>query len=203
MRNFILAVLACTMLVSCKYTILKIHGVNPKYTPTVAKTKKYATKLHIDSTQSFYTDTTWINAIAQQYGKTSQFYHDMYQPLGAFYYDSTGRQVASMINCYAGGFLYLKWNRNNALATFPPKQNVPTDSSWVLQKHLKNLAPLYNATVPKDTTVYVVVIHWSHYMGRQNKRFLKYYRKNLLLAPKIIRVLYVNTDILLEQLDDK
>lgn len=207
MRTILLSLLVCSILCSCQPTLLTLYGIHPGYKPTMAKTKRYARRLGIDTAQSFYVDTAYTNYIAKQFAGQKQFYHDMYQPLGAFYYRAAdGKPETAMVNCYAGGFIKLKWNRDNALEkSFPPQQLMPLDSlqQWNLNSHLQQIKALYDIPPPSaGNAEYVVFIHWSHYMGRHNKYFLRQYRKNLKKAPAgSVKVFYVNTDILLDEMD--
>jgi hypothetical protein len=118
------------------------------------------------------------------------------QPLQALYYEKNGQLKSFQINCYAGGFPNLNWNRNEILTTFPPLQQAPLDSVLPLNNHLKFLRPL--STKQKfsiDDFDYIVIVYWSRFMGRQSKRLIHFVQDNCKLATdKNVKVIYANTD---------
>lgn len=118
------------------------------------------------------------------------------QPLQALYYEKNGELKSFQINCYAGGFPNLNWNRNETLTTFPPRQQAPLDSILPLNNHLKFLRPL--STTQKfsiDDFDYIVIVYWSRFMGRQSKRLIHFVQDNCKLATdKKVKVIYANTD---------
>ncbi len=119
-----------------------------------------------------------------------------YQPLQALYFNNKGKLESFQINCYAGGFPNLIWDRDSILTTFPPKLQAPLDS--ILSDSFLNsfLKPISNAAdVKLGDYDYLVYIFYSKFMGRQNKRFINYIQKNIELSyKKQVRVVYINMD---------
>lgn len=118
------------------------------------------------------------------------------QPLQAMYFDAAGSLVSFHINCYAGGFPNLQWNRNEAMNVFPPKPQAPADSILPLElltKYLNPTSPRHAAlSSPND---YTVVVFWNRFMGRQSKRLVRTVQDNLSKASTSrVRVVYVNND---------
>lgn len=119
-----------------------------------------------------------------------------YQPLQACYYNQSGYLESFQINCYAGGFPNLKWNRDGIFNTFIPKQQAPLDSLFDLKQH-QNFIQAYPFTNPhiEREYDYTIVVHWSIYFGRQSKRLIRFVQKNAALAnPYTLRIIYVNVD---------
>jgi hypothetical protein len=71
-----------------------------------------------------------------------------YQPLQALYYNANGELSRFYVNCYAGGFPQLKWNRNGILNTFPPQHQAPVDS--ILS--LKTLSNFLHPVAPESSS---------------------------------------------------
>lgn len=119
-----------------------------------------------------------------------------FQPLQALYYDNSGQLVSFHVNCDAGGFPNLKWNRFGAFDTFLLKHQAPVDSILSLRKHLDFLTPIHQST-STDWSAFddVVIVHWIRFMGRQGKRLIEIVQKNVGLDTHLnSRVIYVNND---------
>ena len=119
-----------------------------------------------------------------------------YQPLQALYFNKVGELESFQINCYAGGFPNLEWDRDSILTTFPPKIQAPLDTLISELLLISFLKPTFNAT---DFTIgnydYNVYVFYGKFMGRQNKRFINFIQENGKLSnDKNVRVIYINTD---------
>lgn len=157
----------------------------------------YAKKYNINSTENYELDTAYFTFLKSFDTKLfKQQIKNHYPPLHALYYNKTGQLQSFQINCYAGGFPNLKWNKNGIIKTFPPKQQAPLDTIISLKTQLKFLKPLSNTE--KSTTndyYYIVIIYWSKFMGRQSKRLIGFVQDNVKLATdKRVKIIYVNTD---------
>ena len=118
------------------------------------------------------------------------------QPSQALYYDQNGNLSSFQINCYAGGFPNLKWDRNEIMTTFPPKEQAPIDSILPLDKHLEFVQNLpQSEKISLDRYDYIVLVHWNKFMGRQSKNLIKTVQENAELKGKHkVKIIYVNTD---------
>lgn len=157
---------------------------------------KYSKKYNIPLADSYELTPSYDNYLASLDNKRYQTQKNNHnQPLQALYYNRTGHLEGFLTNCYAGGFPNLHWNRNNLLKSFPPQQ-APVDSILSLDHQLSYLQPLSETVLFAPANYdYVVVVHWSRYMGRQSKRFIRYVQKNSKLAPHLkIKLIYVNND---------
>jgi hypothetical protein len=119
-----------------------------------------------------------------------------YQPLQALYYNQDNLLTSFQVNCYAGGFPNLNWERDSIMKSFPPLKQAPIDSILPLATHLSFLHPL--AATNEVTTSdydYIVFVYWNRFMGRQSEHFIETIQKNKQLAGSLkVRYLYVNTD---------
>jgi hypothetical protein len=121
---------------------------------------------------------------------------DLLQPIQAMYFDASGKLISYHINCYAGGYPNLNWNRNGNFDVFPAKTQAPCDSLMTLSWLLAHLKPVEYPCVKMKDLDYTVVVFWSSWTGRQSRHLVEYVQKNLKLASKEtrIQIMYVNTD---------
>lgn len=204
-------ILSLLFFTSCS-PILGLYGVHNPHKLNDKKIIRTAKRLKIQETQLFQLDTSFYSAlkafdtiqcdslsalsVQEAKQKIKKYINNHIQPLQAMYFDESGKLVSFQINCYAGGFPNLKWNRDSILEYFPPKKQAPIDSlvsQVMLSKYLlSNPASEKLVPINKEFTVYVF---WSKFMGRQNRRFLRYIRNNAALAQnKKVNFLFVNTD---------
>lgn len=193
----ILLILLMSGLTSCSAVILGLYGVkNPKFVQdkTIIQT---ARKYNIPSSDNYKLETGYLSYLFSL--DTVQYKEEIknhYQPLQALYYDSTGQVKSFQVNCYTGGFPNLKWNRNDIMNIFPPKQQAPIDNVLPLDTHLKFLVPLDRTKeIDPDNFEYLIIVHWNKFMGRQSKRFIRLIQENRKLAgDRKVKILYVNSD---------
>ncbi len=157
----------------------------------------YSKKYNIPLTESYVLENTYADFLSSfDTTKFKEQVKNHYQPLQALYYDKDGQLKSFQINCYAGGFPNLDWNRNGIMTKFPPKQQAPLDNILPLDSLLNYLKPLSPTKRTLNKKVdFTVVTFWSIFMGRQSKRFIHVVQENARLkGNKKIRMIYVNTD---------
>ena len=195
MKKIILFAILSLSLASCVNLIYGLHH------PKILSKKEIvdlSLKRKIPPADNFELDTMYLMFLNKvdtfTYKNSERKNH--YQPLQALYYNKQGKLESFIINCYAGGFPNLKWNRKGILETFVPKKQAPLDSILPLFEHLKYLKALPGAQrfiFGQDD--YTVIVYWNYFMGRQSKRLNKAIKKNVKLSKgKKVRILYVNTD---------
>jgi len=158
---------------------------------------RYAKKYNIPVVDSYELDTAYIshlNSLDTTKYKTQIKNH--YQPLQALYYDNSGHLKSFQVNCYAGGFPNLKWDRNEIMTTFPPKEQAPVDSIVSVETQLKYLIPLSQTSkLSVDNYDWIVIVYWNRFMGRQSKRLIHFVQDNSKLEKeKKVKIIYANTD---------
>lgn len=189
---------ASLSLTGCKNVFLGLYGMRMPKEVNEKKILRSGKKYHIPKEDSYQLDTTAYNMFLHSLD-TSKFKAQIknhYQPLQALYYDRTGTLKSFQINCYAGGFPNLHWNRNQIFDTFLPKQQAPVDSILPLQEHLRFLIPLSLTSKknPADTE-YFAIVHWNRFMGRQTRRLIRCVQKNAKLSgDNQLKIIYVNND---------
>lgn len=167
---------------------------------------KLAEKYDVPVANCYDLDTNYI-----AYFKTidTARYHaqikNHYQPMQALYYKNTGYLQSFHVNCWAGGFPNLHWDRDNILATFPPLEQAPLDSILPLDSLLKYAKPLSQT---QDFAVsdydYIVVVFWNRWLGKQSKRLIHFIQENCKLAKnQKVKLIYVNNDNLYANIYNK
>ena len=182
---------------SCSTIILGLYGMKNSKTVDEKTILRYSKKYNIPTANCYELDTTYLSFL---FSLDSVRYEvqrkNHYQPLQALYYDKFEELKSFQVNCYAGGFPNLKWNRNGSFTTFPPKKQAHVDSIVSLNTQLKYLRPLSQTKLlSSDEYDFIVIIYWSRFMGRQSKRLIRYVQENTKLATGFkVKLIYVNTD---------
>ncbi len=185
-------------LYSCSVGLLASFYGMKKIKPIKEKTiNRYAKRYHIPLEDSYEMDTSYF---------TFLFSHDSIrykkqiknhvQPLQVLYFDKTRQLVSFHINCYAGGFPNITWNRNDIMTVFPAKEQAPLDSILTFEKQLSFLRPLKQTEklIPEKYD-YVVIVYWCKFMTRQSKRLVRFAQNNALLEKnQRVKLVYVNGD---------
>lgn len=195
--SLFLLFVACFALTSCKQVFLGLYGMKMPKEMSEKRILRAGKKYHIPPEDSYQLDSTYRSYLFSL--DTSTFKDQIknhYQPLQALYYNKNGILESFQINCYAGGFPNLKWNRNEIFEVFPPKQQAPVDSLLSLKNHIQFLKPLSkSAQTDPGKTDYFVIVHWNRFMGRQTKRLIRYVQKNAKLTSQgQLKIVYVNND---------
>ena len=189
--TFSFGLTSCSSIFTGLYEMKKTKTVDEK---TIVR---YAKKYNIPAVDSYELDTAYFShLISLDSTKYKTQIKNHYQPLQALYYDKSGRLTSFQVNCYAGGFPNLKWDRNEILTTFPPKQQAPIDSIVSLETQMKYLIPLSQTSkLSNDSYDYIVIVYWNRFMGRQSKRLIKFVQENSKLEKvKKVKIIHVNTD---------
>jgi hypothetical protein len=139
---------------------------------------------------------TYVDEVQKLDSLDSALAKNLLQPMQAMFFDSSGKLISYHINCFAGGYPNLNWNRNGNFDVFPAKTQAPCDSLITLSWLLPHFKPLEYPCVKMKDLNYTVIVFWSRWTGRQSRRLVEYVQKNMKLAPKEtrIQILYVNTD---------
>jgi hypothetical protein len=164
--------------------------------------KKEARHQGIPLQQLYSIDTSYWSYLAKVDTAKHQEVKNHSQPLQAMYFDANGQLFRYYVNCYAGGFPNLKWNRFGGLNQFPPLPQAPVDSLLTLNQLVAFARPIEQVQDfnQSDTTI---VVFWNRMMGRQSKRFIKFINRNAQLSKTTIQLLFVNTDELFLDLMDE
>jgi hypothetical protein len=196
-KFFILIIISC-LFYSCSPLFNGIYGLKKQKTLSQNQIQHTARKYSIPVESSFVLDTTFFTYLGQFDSLIYQNSRNNHaQPLQVLYFDSLNQLVSYQVNCYAGGFPNLKWNRNNAFENFPPSQQAPIDSLISFEKQLyfiKSLNGTNEKLILNDSSL-TVFVYWNRFMGRQSKRLIKLVQKNAALAKdNNLQVIYINND---------
>lgn len=181
---------------ACTPIILRTMGMKKPRVITEEDLYSYGRKWNM----SLYHQQTLLPSFVDEVQKLDSLHpalaKNLLQPIQAMYFDSSGQLISYHINCYAGGYPNLHWNRDGNFDVFPAKTQAPCDSMITLTWLLPHFKPLEFPCVKMKDVHYTVVVFWSRWTGRQSRHLVEYVQKNLKLAPKEsrIQILYVNTD---------
>lgn len=193
----ILALSSVIGLTSCSTGLAALYGMKKIKEVDEKTIVRYSKKYDIPLSDSYEIDTNFISFL---YSHDTTIYKaqikNHYQPLQVLYFDETRQLKSFQINCYAGGFPNLKWNRSEIMSSFPPKQQAPLDSILPFEKQLSFLRPLTKSeNLATENIDYIVVVYWSRFMTRQSRRLIRYVQENSQLATdKKVKIIYANTD---------
>jgi len=144
----------------------------------------------------YYVDSSYVRSIYKTFKGDSITIKNLFQPMQAMYFNEAGQLVSYHINCNAGGFPNLKWNRNHAFDHFYPLTQTPCNSKLSPDFIYQNLKALQAEQTPQGKPV--IIVFWSYQVYKQSKRLMRLVKQNndQYAADKSIRLIFVNTDLL-------
>lgn len=182
---------------ACKPAAMAIYGLKAPKELDKKAIERYAKRYRIPIEDCYeLTDKYVYHLLSLDSPQYALAQKNHYQPMQALYYNQDGDLASWHINCYAGGFPNLKWNRNGIMNSFPPATQAPLDSVIPLASQLQYLRPLtQNNKLEAESYDYVVVVHWNRFGGRQSKRLVRQVQRNVRLASdKKVKIIYANND---------
>lgn len=182
------------LFISCNKMMTKKYGINynnPKsISSLIAKVEK---DTNFTIRKSLYVNATFTNEILKLYHlNTSKTYY-LRQPLQVMYFQNDS-MIAYFVNCNAGGFPLLKWNRDDNFSTFPPKTQ--TNPSTIIKKKfiLNLLNPISNNEITQnDKTEYTIVVFWNYLLEKQSRHLIKIVQNNAI--NQNCSIILVNNDL--------
>ncbi|MES2589264.1 MAG: hypothetical protein V4622_09795 [Bacteroidota bacterium] len=192
-------------LTSCMSILQSIYGIKDPKIISDTEIIKSSKKFKVDQNTSYKLDTSYYSFIINldtNLFKVQRKNH--IQPLQALYFNSQGELVKFYINCYAGGFPNLDWNRDGNLETFLPKDQAPVDTILNLQKLVNFLRPVKTSTNQDfENQDYNVFVFWSKCTKRHSKRLIRSIKENISLAKSTkVKIYYVNYDNVFYRLEN-
>lgn len=169
------------MLILSMASCIKIYGLKRVRSYTPAQIEKWNTAHGIAANAVLDHD---YNHILAENISDKGLMKDMRQPLQYWIFDD-GKLASNMVNCDATGFPNLKWPiEENYAGKNINARNMGSDfySKFMLAQKID----------PGNNT-HIMVINYSRFMGRQNKRFLKECKAFIVAHPEF-RAYYNNMD---------
>ena len=187
-----------SILTGCKIIGRVLTGMKDPVHLSNDQIDKAIVKLCIPENNTFVLDSSFLKFFEKTYITNEQIAHDHLQPLQINVYSAKGELISFHINCYADGFMYLKWNTKGNFNSFPPITAAPLDTMLTRRRHLKMIRNYKTGMRLSDTFEdydYLFIVHWNVFMKRQSKRLVKFIEKyKTANAQYKIKVLYVNDD---------
>ncbi|MCU0441694.1 MAG: hypothetical protein MUE96_04785 [Bacteroidia bacterium] len=191
--RFAFLVIPIALLQSCSSIYYGVVGIRNPKPITPQEINALAQKWGIPNGSSFILDTgCYKNTLRGIQSDAQKNNHA--QPLQALYFTNSSYPVSFQINCYAGGFPNLKWNRNGNMDVFPPREQAPIDSAISLYD-IKNCIQPANEKTYANASKPMVLVFWTKFMKRQTKRFLKEVNRNAQSrGQNQVNIIYINAD---------
>ncbi|WP_380287040.1 hypothetical protein [Hymenobacter monticola] len=147
MRVFHFSFLAMGLLLnSCQAVFTGIYGIREPKPLAASSLPRLAETYGIPpGSHNAVLDTGFRRMLRCMHQQDASVAKNHWQFLQAMYYNAAGQQQSFHINCYAGGFPNLQWERDGIMAHFPPAQQAPRDSALSLAAHLQHV---YTAGLP-------------------------------------------------------
>jgi hypothetical protein len=176
------------MLSSCKLFLAKcFYGINkPRPIDTSQIVYKY-THSHLGIIQDYaaigvYQDL-FYDSILNSESKPNYLFKPFIQPLSAMYFDSCGKLVSILVNCYAPlAKRTLDWSDSNRLHTFPPLTHTHKYDLLHFHHVSDKFHTLKGSIADVKKYDYTVIISWNRFMKRQTKEFIKQLNQNIKVA---------------------
>ncbi|HRI00159.1 MAG TPA: hypothetical protein PK006_03830 [Saprospiraceae bacterium] len=184
-------------LCSCTQLLYSVYGIKQMESLTEYDIIKLTKKYNIPTNDSYALNKNFLKLLKQiEDSLNTENIKNHYQPLQAIYYDQNRNMCSYYVNCYAGGFPNLKWNRKHSLEFFPPTTQAPIDSIISLDQFIQYFQILDpSQQAPTIESEYIILVFWSRFMGRQSKRFIRLIQHNASLGRNHkIKIIYVNND---------
>jgi len=177
--------------------MFSIAGMKVPVQLSEKKIYKWAKKYDVPLADCYQLDTNFIwhiKSLDTTHHKENIKNH--YQPLQAHYFNKTGYLQSFHINCGAGGYPNLNWDRDSILAFFPPREQTPLDSLFPRDTLMKFLIPLSQTQKFNVANYdYIVVVFWNRWMSKQSPRLIHFIQENCKLAKdEKVKIIYVNND---------
>jgi len=101
------------------------------------------------------------------------------QPLQVFYFDSSKQLLSYHVNCNAGGFPNLKWDREKHFDQFPPVSQTKLSKNITADLILGLSNSLSSVDLTIDEGNFYVIVYWNLFLERQSKRLIDIVLKNI------------------------
>ncbi len=183
-------IIICFAIVLCYISCKTLYGIKPQKSVSPEQINNFYLQLPLKEFKKATVDSTFLFRMKKTYAKdTAQLRYHL-QPLQALYFDSDENLISFHVNCNAGGFPNLQWNRNNVFNKFPPATQTKVDNLFELQEFKK----LVHLNEEKNSYDYSIVIFWNFFLEKQSRRLIDQVLDNVKLTNKKINLIFVNND---------
>jgi len=149
--------------------------------------------------ETFFENKFYELKNSKNYKEIKANVNDHFQPQQAIYINKEKNTIeACVFNCLADmDGMNLTWNKNHELEFFPPKYTDYIDTLFSINDYLNTISNTEKARkyLFNNDKKYAVLIYWTKFGGRQNKRFLQQIRKNIReFSGDSCNFIYINMD---------
>ena len=179
MRNLFLYTLCFVLTNGCSW----IYGIKTLKSNDLANIQYFLNKNNYNQYRNFYLKKEYIKYLKQALPNDSLAKKYLLQPLQLVYLDNKNEIVSYHVNCNAGGFPNLKWEREHNFDVFPPKtQTNLNDISFDFLAIQNHLFEVYAGSkkINMDSK-YKTIVFYSLMLPKQSKKLIDLAIRNSLL----------------------
>lgn len=196
-RSYILVFLFGILLLSCT----QFYGIHPQKFVDKKKISSFYQENRYSNVDTGFLDKEYISYIKRAYRDNRREINNHIQPMQAIYFNGKDQMLSYFVNCNAGGFPNLNWDRDNNFAQFPPITQTPIDNILSLDSIFR-----YTTGIPDRGSErkfdYTIVVFWDLFAERQSKRLIDLVVQNAQMNETFSkRIILINNDSLFLEKD--
>ena len=191
MKNLFLCTLCFIITNGCSW----IYGVKTVKSNDLTNIQYFLTKNNYNQYRNFCLKKEYVKYLKQTLPNDSLDKKYLLQPLQLVYLNNKNEIVSYHINCNAGGFPNLRWEREGNFDVFPPKtQTNPNDISLDFLAIQSYLFEVYarSKKINMDSE-YKIIVFYSLMLPKQSKKLIDLAIRNSLSEPNS-EIILINND---------
>ncbi len=173
-----------------------MYGIKDVKENDSARIEKFITENNYSKYTNMVLQKPYSKFIRDKFQNDSTLIRYYLQPIQALYYNTKDSLISYHVNCNAGGFPNLKWDRNGYFNSYPPKTQTVVDENFVLSDiipFLKDFKTSNQPTIKEGSNSRIIVIY-SLMMERQSKNLIDFIVSNYSVAKETPDLYLVNID---------
>jgi len=202
-KQFIIGMIAISLLSfsSCNKFIKSVYGINEVGSISISFLDSFITHDVVFSQyDNYYLNSSYYSLISDSI-QDEKYFNYALQPMQAMYFNKEDVLVSYHVNCNAGGFPNLKWNRDDNFGVFPPKTQTEIGGCLSKKSIESSLNPFKIISTKHDSFDYTIYILWSYQMLEQSKRLIEFVANNLdqYKMTEKVKIAFINMDVLYKE----
>lgn len=174
-----------------------IYGVKSVKKNDIQKINSFLTENNYWGYHNYYLDEKYARYIKSTFSNDGVLMKYFLQPLQAFYFIEKDSVSSYFVNCNAGGFPNLDWNKNGAFNAFPPIGQTKINRYFTLADIDPFLHQIPSEEISKNTLGIIktrIIVFYSLIIQRQCKRFIDLIISNSKLSKSTVEIYTINMD---------
>lgn len=189
-KNLPIKILLLYFIVLQFFSCKTLYGIKPQTEISHEKINQFYNYLALKNYEKGILDSNHFKNIKEYFRDDSVYRYYHLQPIQALYYNKQGKFISYHVNCNAGGFPNLNWNRNSVFNGFPAVTQTKPSNKIDLSTFKKLTG------TQKDTTNenFTVVVLWNFLLEKQSKSLIHLINKNITQADEPVNFILLNND---------